>query len=63
MNQSLCELRPGIGLCDECALPNWPQQYVGYGHMLCLDCLARWEEDNRLRDAQRRKRRTRQASR
>lgn len=37
---SLCELRPGIGLCDECALPKWPQRYVGYGFMVCLDCLA-----------------------
>ena len=34
-----CELRPGIGLCDECSQPKWPQEYVGYGCMVCLDCL------------------------
>ena len=39
-----CELRPGIGLCDECALPKWPQQYVGYGCMLCLDCLNKQQQ-------------------
>ena len=38
--RSLCELRPGIGLCDECSQPKWPQKYVGYGFMVCLDCLA-----------------------
>lgn len=38
---TLCELREGIGLCDQCTLPKWPQRYVGYGHMVCLDCLAK----------------------
>jgi hypothetical protein len=37
---SLCETREGIGLCDECAKPKWPQRYMGYGCMVCLDCLA-----------------------
>ncbi len=37
---SQCELRPSIGLCDECGQPKWPQEYAGYGAMLCLDCLA-----------------------
>lgn len=32
------ELRPGIGLCDQCMEPRWPQKYVGYGIMLCEDC-------------------------
>ena len=39
-SESLCELRQGIGLCDECGLPKWPQKYEGYGFMVCLDCLA-----------------------
>lgn len=39
-----CELRPGIGLCDNCNLPNWPQEYCGYGFMICSDCLNRIEE-------------------
>ncbi|MDE2102319.1 MAG: hypothetical protein KGL39_34050 [Patescibacteria group bacterium] len=34
-----CELRPGIGLCDACGLPKWPQKYEGYGSMICLDCI------------------------
>jgi hypothetical protein len=34
-----CELRPGIGLCDQCCLPKWPQKYEGYGFMVCCDCL------------------------
>lgn len=37
--KSLCTLRPGIGLCDQCSLPKHPQTYVGYGIMLCADCL------------------------
>jgi len=37
---SRCEIREGIGLCDQCSLPKWPQKDVGYGHMVCLDCLA-----------------------
>lgn len=37
--RSRCEIRPGIGLCDECSQPKWPQEYVGYGFMVCLDCL------------------------
>lgn len=37
---SQCELRPGVGLCDMCGLPKWPQLYMGYGCMLCLDCAA-----------------------
>ena len=32
------ELRPGIGLCDQCGEPRWPQRYVGYGMMICDDC-------------------------
>jgi hypothetical protein len=40
-NPSKCELRPGIGLCDECDEPKCPQTYVGYGIMLCADCLAK----------------------
>lgn len=35
---SKCELRPGIGLCDSCGLPKFPQQWDGCGHMVCLDC-------------------------
>lgn len=38
---SECEIREGIGLCDECSLPKWPQKYMGYGFMICLDCLAK----------------------
>ena len=34
-----CEIREGIGLCDECSLPKWPQRYMGYGFMVCLDCV------------------------
>lgn len=34
------QLRPGIGLCDQCYEPRWPQTYVGYGDMICLDCLS-----------------------
>ena len=37
---SACELRPGIGLCDSCSQPKWPQRDMGYGCMFCLDCLA-----------------------
>jgi hypothetical protein len=37
---SLCEIRPGIGLCDDCGKPAWPQRYMGYGCMVCLDCCA-----------------------
>ena len=37
--ESKCELRPGIGLCDSCGLPKWPQQYMGNGSMVCKDCL------------------------
>ena len=36
---SRCELRPGIGLCDCCGEAKWPQEYQGYGCMICLDCL------------------------
>lgn len=42
---SKCELRPGIGLCDCCGLPKWPQRYEGYGSMVCLDCLDREEQE------------------
>lgn len=45
MRQPHCELRPGIGPCDECNLPKWPQEYVGYGFMVCLDCLIRLESE------------------
>jgi len=41
---SRCEIREGIGLCDECSLPKWPQLYLGYGIMVCLDCLLRGGE-------------------
>lgn len=41
MTESLCEIREGIGLCDDCTLPKWPQEYVGYGCMVCLDCLTK----------------------
>lgn len=34
------ELRPGIGACDDCGEERWPQTYVGYGMMVCLDCLS-----------------------
>lgn len=34
-------LKPGIGLCDDCGEPRWPQEYVGYGMMVCVDCLAK----------------------
>lgn len=37
-----CEIRPGIGLCDDCGKPKWPQRYVGNGCMVCLDCLERF---------------------
>lgn len=37
--KSLCEVRPGIGLCDECGKPNHPQDHVRSGCMVCLDCL------------------------
>ena len=37
--RSRCEMRPGIGLCDKCSKPKWPQEDMGYGIMLCLDCL------------------------
>lgn len=40
MAESLCELRPGIGLCDECMQPKFPQRDMGYGHLVCLDCIA-----------------------
>lgn len=36
---SRCELRQGIGLCDECGQSKWPQAYMGYGWMICLDCI------------------------
>ncbi len=45
---SLCELRPGIGLCDDCSLPKWPQKDLGYGHMVCLDCLKNFQTDSGL---------------
>jgi hypothetical protein len=41
--KSKCEIRPGIGLCDQCGLPKWPQRYMGYGSMICLDCLEQNE--------------------
>lgn len=36
----LTKRKEGIGLCDQCCQPNYPQEYVGYGCMVCLDCLA-----------------------
>ena len=39
------ELRPGIGACDDCGEERWPQQYAGYGIMVCLDCLAPKEDE------------------
>lgn len=32
------EIRPGIGLCDWCHEPRFPQEDLGYGFMICLDC-------------------------
>jgi hypothetical protein len=40
MSERRTERREGIGLCDQCGQPNWPQEYVGCGCMICLDCLA-----------------------
>lgn len=34
------ELRPGIGACDDRGEERWPQTYVGYGMMVCQDCLS-----------------------
>jgi len=42
---SLCEIRHGIGLCDDCGKPKWPQRYMGYGCMVCLDCIAATESE------------------
>jgi hypothetical protein len=36
-----CEVVPGIGLCDECSQPKRPQEFDGYGHMICADCRNR----------------------
>lgn len=47
--ESKCELRPGIGLCDDCGLAKWPQVYQGYGIMVCLDCIEREERARRAR--------------
>ena len=41
---SRCYIRPGVGLCDECGQPKWPQVYAGYGCMVCLDCLEAQEK-------------------
>jgi hypothetical protein len=41
------ELRSGIGLCDGCVEPRWPQEYVGYGIMLCLDCIEKDKPERR----------------
>lgn len=38
--ESKCEIREGVGLCDDCHLPKWPQKNLGYGFMVCLDCVA-----------------------
>lgn len=40
-----CEERPGIGLCDDCTKPMWPQVDLGYGMMVCLDCLTPAERE------------------
>lgn len=37
----LTELRPGIGLCDDCGEPRWPQTDMGYGTLICADCRAK----------------------
>ncbi|KKN77645.1 hypothetical protein LCGC14_0357700 [marine sediment metagenome] len=42
------ELRPGIGYCDDCGEERWPQTYVGYGMMVCLDCLTPKEKESNL---------------
>lgn len=42
---SRCEIREGIGLCDDCCLPKWPQNSVGYGFMFCLDCIAKQKRE------------------
>jgi len=39
---SLCEIRPGIGLCDSCGEPKFPQRYFGGGTMICDDCAQRY---------------------
>lgn len=39
---SLCEIRPGIGLCDNCGEPKFPQRYYGAGTMICDDCASRY---------------------
>lgn len=36
---SKCEIRKGIGPCDCCGEEKWPQEYAGYGAMLCADCI------------------------
>lgn len=45
-----CVRREGIGLCDECDQPMWPQKYVGLGVMLCLDCLGEAEENAKIQN-------------
>lgn len=37
------ELRPGIGFCDDCGKERWPQKYMGYGIVMCLDCIKKME--------------------
>jgi len=37
--KSKCEIREGIGLCDKCMKPKYPQENLGYGIMWCLDCI------------------------
>lgn len=53
------ELRPGIGLCDQCGEPRWPQRYVGYGMMICDDCV---DTEKRPRKAEGRRKAKRDTS-
>lgn len=39
------ESQPGIGYCDDCGEERWPQVYIGYGMMVCLDCLSPRERE------------------
>jgi len=32
-------IKKGYGFCDQCGEERIPQEYVGYGAMICLDCI------------------------
>lgn len=36
-----CIIKNGIGPCDCCGLDKWPQRYIGYGFMFCMDCIEK----------------------